>query len=97
MENSRKKKYRTFLVHSYIRYLQMSPGKTSIIKVKPGSDGSVSGSRREMSSLIPNSTTSSQKSEQRSPKVMEFNFNCIKFEEELGEGAFGMFLRLQFI
>lgn len=72
----------------------MSPGKTSIIKMKQGGDGSVSGSRREMSSLIPNSTSSSQKSEHRSPKVVEFSFSCIKFEEELGEGAFGMFLNL---
>lgn len=72
---------------------KMSPGKTSIIKIKQGSDGSVSGSRREMSSLIPNSTSSSQKSEHRSPKVVEFSFSCIKFEEELGEGAFGKVYR----
>lgn len=67
----------------------MSPGKASIIKVKSGSDCSVAGSRREMSSLIPNSSSSSQKSERRNIKVVEFNFVNIKFEEELGEGAFG--------
>lgn len=69
--------------------LQMSPGKTSIIKINSSSNGSLSGSRREMSSLIPNSSASSQKSERRQIKVVEFNFNSIQFEEELGEGAFG--------
>ncbi len=68
---------------------QMSPGKGSIIKVKSASDCSTTGSRREMSSLIPNSTSSSQKSERRNIKVVEFSFSSIKFEEELGEGAFG--------
>lgn len=62
----------------------MSPGKATIIKVKSGNE-----SQREAASLIPNSTTSSQKSERRHIKVMEFNFANIKFEEELGEGAFG--------
>ncbi|KAK7600901.1 hypothetical protein V9T40_008342 [Parthenolecanium corni] len=71
----------------------MSPGKASIIKVKSGSDCSVAGSRREMSSLIPNSSSSSQKSDRRNIKVVEFNFASIKFEEELGEGAFGKVYR----
>lgn len=67
----------------------MSPGKTNIIKVQPGSDCSVGNSKLEMSSLIPNSTNSSQKSERRTVKVFEFDFSTIKFDEELGEGAFG--------
>lgn len=67
----------------------MSPGKTNIVKMKPGSDCNVGSSKLEMSSLIPTSTNSSQRSERRPVKVFEFDFSTIKFEEELGEGAFG--------
>lgn len=67
----------------------MSPGKTNIVKIKPGTECNVGGSKLEMSSLINTSTNSSQKSERRPIKVFEFDFNAIRFEEELGEGAFG--------
>ena len=67
----------------------MSPGKAGIVKVKSGSDYSVAGSRNEMSSLIPNFSSFSQKSERKNIKVVEFSLASIEFEEELGEGAFG--------